>query len=421
VRPESDWTPILEGELAELAQEAVLAIAKALLHAVPGPKSSLSEPSLSQGDAGLALFHAAMARSWPDSGHEQRARERLEQAEAALAEVPLVPGLYAGFTGVAWAVQHQMAESGAEDRLEAIDEALLELTGQSPWTHDFDLIHGLAGFGVYAVERLPRPSAALLLGRILDRLEETAERHPEGLTWRTEPELLHESWRRELPDGGYNLGLAHGVPGIVGLLGLMCRARILQRRARRLLERAVTWLLAQRLAGCDESSYPAWLAPGRTAAPARSAWCYGDPGVAAALLLAARGAGEPAWEREALALARKAARRPVDRAGVVDAGLCHGSAGLAHLYNRMAQATGDELLAQAARTWFRRTLEMRREGQGLAGLTVWTHGEDGELSWNADPGLLNGAAGIGLALLAAIGPHEPDWDRVLLVSIPPRR
>jgi hypothetical protein len=37
----------------------------------------------------------------------------------------------------------------------------------------------------------------------------------------------------------------------------------------------------------------------------------------------------------------------------------------------------------------------------------------------ADKGLLTGAAGVALALLAATTALEPDWDRVLLVAIPP--
>lgn len=45
---------------------------------------------------------------------------------------------------------------------------------------------------------------------------------------------------------------------------------------------------------------------------------------------------------------------------------------------------------------------------------------DGRLGWRVDPGFLTGAAGIGLALLAAVAPVKPEWDRLLLVSIPPR-
>jgi hypothetical protein len=36
--------------------------------------------------------------------------------------------------------------------------------------------------------------------------------------------------------------------------------------------------------------------------------------------------------------------------------------------------------------------------------------------WTTDAGLLGGATGIALALLAAATNVEPEWDRVLLLS-----
>jgi hypothetical protein len=42
------------------------------------------------------------------------------------------------------------------------------------------------------------------------------------------------------------------------------------------------------------------------------------------------------------------------------------------------------------------------------------------MSWMAETGLLTGAAGVALSLLAAATSVEPEWDRVLLVSVPPR-
>ena len=159
--------------------------------------------------------------------------------------------------------------------------------------------------------------------------------------------------------------------------------------------------------------------------PARLAWCYGDPGISLALLSAARAAGEPEWERQAVAVARAAATRPRDEGGVVDGGLCHGAAGLAHLYNRLFQATRDPFFKTEALAWIERLLALRRPGEGIAGWQAWRPigeitGPDPELGWVADPGFLTGAAGIGLALLGAISPVEPAWDRVLLSSAPPR-
>jgi hypothetical protein len=163
--------------------------------------------------------------------------------------------------------------------------------------------------------------------------------------------------------------------------------------------------------------FPIWVGPGIPRAQARVAWCYGDLGVATALLSAARCVGEPAWEREALAVARRAAERPIDQAGVQDAGLCHGAAGLGHLFNRLYQATGDSLLAEAARSWFGKALDMRHPERGIAGYASWWAGPDGNMTWMDDPGLLMGAAGVALALLAATTTIEPAWDRLLLVDV----
>src|SRR5262249_38984636 len=158
-----------------------------------------------------------------------------------------------------------------------------------------------------------------------------------------------------------------------------------------------------------------WVGPEEVDQPARLAWCYGDPGVAAALLSAARCTGEPAWEREALAIARRAAQRPSDQAGVVDGGLCPGRARLGHPFNPLYQTNGDPLLGQAARSWFERTVEMRQPGRGIGGYEARTTGDDSSSIWRAESGLLTGAAGIALALLAATTAVEPAWDRMLLV------
>ena len=46
--------------------------------------------------------------------------------------------------------------------------------------------------------------------------------------------------------------------------------------------------------------------------------------------------------------------------------------------------------------------------------------EDGEMADQYDPGFIQGAAGIGLALLASVTPLEPGWDRVMMISGPER-
>jgi lantibiotic biosynthesis protein len=404
------WHPLLEGDLAEQAWEAIRAIAGALESA-----PLLTDASLADGKAGLALFHGYLSRAVGAAeaeAHAMLAEDRLDEAIEVLATTSMSAGLYSGFTGVAWVVEHLHRTFGEmegsdddEDINQEIDNALLAMVNQSPWRERYDLIGGLVGFGVYAVERFPRYSAVKCLEAILDRLDETAERSERGVTWLTPPELLSSNARESTPLGYYNLGVAHGIPGVIVLLSELCRLGIQENRARPLLNQAVHWLLGQRQPeNGGPSSYASYVGPVFGSRPAHLAWCYGDPGVATALLVAARTTDTENWEHEALTIATRAAQTQPEASGIRESGLCHGALGLAHLYNCIYQAGGGELFAEAARRWYRLGLEMREDGQ------MWK-----------EPGFLTGAAGIGLALLAAVSEVEPAWDRVLLVSIPPAR
>jgi lantibiotic modifying enzyme len=407
------WQPLLAGDLKDRALECAKAVSAELALQGRGPAG---DPSLAGGTAGLALLDGYLTQTERGSDHPVRARRHLQQAITAAAEKPTEASLYSGLTGVGWVIAHlqgRLADLDGEEDAAEIDDVLLHHLDQSPWSDDYDLVNGLVGLGIYALERLPRPAALTCLERVIGHLAETAEQRADGFTWWTNPAWLPPDTREKFPHGYFNLGLAHGVPGVIALLGRACAAGF--SRARPLLEGAVGWLLAQQ----GKGGFPCWVGAEAQPLPARLAWCYGDPGVAAALLGAARAAREPAWEGEALAIALRAARRRPEESGVVDAGLCHGAAGLGHLFNRIYQATGEPELATAARSWFERALTMRQPGCGIGGFQAWLPGADGAQAWVTDPGLLTGAAGIALALLAAATPIEPAWDRVLLTAIRP--
>ena len=95
--------------------------------------------------------------------------------------------------------------------------------------------------------------------------------------------------------------------------------------------------------------------------------------------------------------------------------LCHGAAGIAHLFNRLYQDTGDDELADGARRWYTLLLAARTADRGVGGFMAWQPASDGRMGWAAVPGFLSGSAGIAMALLAATTPLAPDWDRILLL------
>ena len=414
------WRLLLEGDLALRSLQAVEDVARALESYAP-PADDPRSPSLASGAAGEALLHAYLALHNGDEHQAERAATRLETAAQVLATTVLPPGLYSGFSGIAWVAEHLQArlfepdpEDGDPNR--EIDETLLAYLSSLTEPDEYDLVRGFTGLGVYARERLPSPSGAELLERVIHRLAAQAETSPEGTTWFTPPNRLPDWQRESHPQGLYNLGAAHGIPAVIALLAIACRNDVAADRARPLLDGAVRWLLDRRLPAGKGSCFGTAFVAGEEPIASRLAWCYGDPGIAATLLVAARAAGEPVWEDKALEVARAAASRPVERSFVRDAGVCHGAAGLAHLFNRFWQTSGEEVFRDAARFWIERTLELRSPGEGIAGFRAWHAMAGSTGQWAAVPGLLEGAAGVALVLLAAVSPVEPEWDRILLVS-----
>jgi len=439
------WKPIFDRPFQARAFAAIEAVATALLAETEGRTGrgtarapaakaflrGIPDPSLAGGTAGISILYAYLSQARTGFDDNEIALRFLTQAADAVSAVPMNRTLFGGFTGVAWSVAHLRTWllDSDDDSTDPIDEILQKNLSGKSWRGFYNLVSGLIGFGIYAVEQLPRPRAIECLKQVIDRLDEIAERGPEGITWFTRPDMLPDTQREMHPKGHYDLGLAHGVPGVIAFLGRVCSLNVrgaamlakTQAKAQSLLEGAVPWLLAQKLTSRTSSVFPCFSGSGVCPTPSRVAWCYGDLGIAAALLTAAVCGSKAKWREEALRLARNVARRPASDSGVRDCGLCHGAAGVGLLFNRLFQGTGEPLFKEAALSWFQRTLRMRRASEGISGFFALEVGPDGRWRSTAKIGLLEGATGVALGLLAAATNVEPNWDRMMMLSVPPKR
>jgi class I lanthipeptide synthase len=396
------WAPLVTDP--ERAREIACAIAATLV----ANESAWTDRANTWLEIALLLEHLRRGGLEPpaDPGYYfERGVLRLQAEETLLY-------LFGGVCGLGCMVIDLADEATAELVCEPIDRGLLAVLGVARWEHEFELIRGLAGIATYALQRPARPSSRRIAERVLHHLEATIQERDAGVVWWTPAAHLPEHLASQHPEGWLNLGVSHGIPGVIGVLARYLHAGVEPVRARRLLERAVTGLLSLAPAS-PGPRFPAYLDRGETrTAPTRLAWCYGDLGIAVMLLAAARAASEPDWEREAIDLATAAARRSYETSGVVDAGLCHGAAGNAHLFARLHAATGDATFAAAARGWYERVFAFRKPGKGIGGYVV--HRQDEEL---VNASFLEGAIGIALALLSATQDVDPVWDRRLLADV----
>jgi lantibiotic biosynthesis protein len=287
------------------------------------------------------------------------------------------PQLYNGAAGIGWAVAHLASGDDAAAVTREISRALRQTRHR---LRGYDLIDGLVGAGVLALEA-DDPELARM---VIDELSAYA-----GRRWFTPPDELVDSERELAPTGYTNLGMAHGIPGVIALMARFVHRGFEPRRSQQMLDDAVEMIVGV------PSPTPSWL-------PAEGsrhlAWCYGDLGVAVALV----GAGLFANHERAYARGVELARGAASWTGVnvAETGLCHGIAGVAHLFNRLAQASGEPAFEDTARRWYARLLARNDDPR--------------------DGSFLLGGGGIALALHAATTDITPDWDRLLLADLPPR-
>lgn len=419
------WTPVLQGEQASRAQSWLEGIAEALRKL---PLGDPTRPAYSMdGAAAEALFFAYLDKAWPGSGWGSLVDERLEEAIGALSSARVQPALYGGFCGTAWVVEHLqrlgMDVASSDDDVNAdIDQVLVSLIEQRPWEGHYDLISGLCGFSVYAAQRLARTSGRRVFSAIVDALANNARPMRVGYSWWTSPQLLPEYQRERNPEGYYNLGLAHGVPAVLWTLSRACEQGI-GSRTRDLGNGLVDWLLSQCVEEPHHSAFPSWVSASAPTVgatmPSRAAWCYGDPGTLIALQNGALTFARNDCSAAILDLAKRAAMRSIRASNLVDGGLCHGSGGLALIWNRFWHNTGDSVFEEASRRCYAHLLDQRVEENGTGGVRAYRRGESiYRPKWVPDASLLTGATGIGLALIAGLSAVEPGWDTVLMTNLP---
>ena len=430
---ESSWSPIMLGREADEVVAAVRAIRAELLNRperqsmAPSPndpdmaranlRSRWEAASLHGGDTGLGLmyYYTSAIESEPSWSNAARAIERAMEI-AAHTSLPLT--LWSGIWGVAWAAEHLSRESEglSYEPNDEIDQLVLEVMQTAGPQLHYDLLRGLVGAGVYALERLPSPSARRALELIVRELERRAVKRDRGLSWFTSASTLTKFESLTTPDGFFCLGVAHGVPGVIAFLAQAWAAGVLPETSSALLRGGLDWLKGERNSLGSSCCFPGMITESGKIASRPLGWCYGDTGLAAALLTAAKALSDEALADLAIDIALEAASRDHEASGIHEACLCHGSAGVAHSFNRLYQGTGVVEFREAARYWIRDTLSRRHAGVGIAGFVSRVEETEGELTWRGCQGLLDGVAGIALALCATVSPAEPRWDRLFLAS-----
>lgn len=305
-------------------------------------------------------------------------------------------------------VENDFLDANTNELLGELDNYLYELMIHEIKKGNYDFLHGAVGMGLYFLKRNTEESKKYL-AELINDLDKFAVKDGKGTRWLSEID-------REKHIKGYNLSLSHGLASIIVFLSKTYAMGIAQEKTIKLLEGSVKYLLNQEQDITKyKSVFPSWVTKEQTSTYSRLAWCYGDLGIGVALWLAGKNVRNAEWQNKATEIVLHTTnRREQADTGVVDAGICHGAAGIAHLYNRMYNYTNREEFKESAKFWFNKTLEMAEHKDTLSGYKAYRTEKYG--GPYEDYGLLEGIAGIGLTLISAISDIEPKWDESLFIS-----
>ena len=322
-----------------------------------------------------------------------------------------VPTFCSGLAGLGWLLQYFSNESLLETDLDFImsdvDEILEKWMIREIHNGNYDFLHGSMGVAFYFQAR-KNEKTIQRINNFLDILESIAEEDVnQTVKWR--------SFVQKNNKLVYNLSLSHGMASIISFLTTLCEKNILYNKSLNILYKVVRYIKDNRNPIGFTSSFSSTLDIEQTEYnESRLAWCYGDLGIASVLYRASHVLSDKGLERVSINVLKKAIpRKDVMKEIVNDACFCHGSSGIMHIYNRMYQVTSDEIFNEAARYWLDVTIAKANKDMGVAGYQFYNPVDK---NWCNEYSILNGVAGIGLALLAMVSDKEPSWDECLLLS-----
>lgn len=371
------------------------------------------------GAAGLALAFGWLGIIFPEEEYADHAFERLNALIDALTEIEWAPEMGCELASAGFVLQY-LQNSGIVDEdddlgLDAVDEFLLSAIPAFTEQRNWDPILGMVPIGNYFLERYKKTGNREPLEFIAEQFIDLSEIFEGYHVWIT-------PGHRYQPKDCLNFGMAHGMPGLIAFLSKLYTTGIRKDELKTLVDSCIQFLLSKKNSDEASAQFPSYTFPGETleeTLTSRLGWCYGDLGMAFALLHWGKATGQPGLITEATGIALKTTSRNLETAGCTDGPFCHGAAGLVHQYNRLFQCTKEPALKQAALDWAEITYDhFYQPGLGAGGYPFMFYDEsDGSIKPKSSISLLEGAAGVALAFASLLSEKIPAWDALFGIDV----
>lgn len=371
----------------------------------PAPKGGLFSGALGQ-----ALFYSQLYVVYEDERCFRKCVDilsaefgKINAGESTLEGASMAEGL----SGFAWLVdflnRRGFLNLDIDSEFDLLEEYLFNSAMAEIGVDFVDYIYGAFGPLFYFVQRGDAGKSLFYLEKLVDQVLQRVKAEGDG-------DWIRTAIIKTAQKGVMDIGLAHGQCGLLLILikagELLPHRKDLQQFVRAGVEGIVN---LQGEVSYEQNKYnvfPFQYAEGRVIpAPNRLAWCYGDLTVVLLLYRASRYLG---WSRlkelADIIGTQTLLRRELSATLITDSHFCHGSSGVAQLYQALYRESRLEAYKHGYEHWIEQTVLMADEE--LAG----------EYYRGRETDLLEGLTGVGLTLLSFVSYTELDWDRIVLLK-----
>lgn len=384
---------------------------------------SWDDLSLSNGFPSILLLASELKKQ----GFLSNADEVIHSIVVRIKEIIEKKGIYdfslfSGVIGICFALQNADSDAKRYDKMiqvlygflyDKMDQVYLSVLKQnrrqgipsSPRL--YDPIQGIAGIGRYALDHLD----------ILQKLAEDVARalvdfiKPFNYKGQIVPGWYvssHDPLNRRnftlFPRGNFNLGLAHGVTGILAYLSIASLRGVSVSGQKEAIQTLVEWIRKKSYIIDRTIMWPYYVSweeeidyDSSLKMQSRDAWCYGVPAISRTLFLAGKALKDDELKTFSLKAFKSVFYRTREQWQLPGPAICHGISGLLLMTHEMSKEKGGEELTQKVND-LEKIVYSHFNESAYWGFHDVEHSNYKQHKINK-PGFLEGSAGILLTLL----------------------
>ena len=385
-------------------------------------QSNVINISLLSGLTSIILVLIDTNVAFPELISKEKIKELVEKLIEILYKFEnLLPSYCSGLAGVGFFLlklkeNDCFYEDFYDEILDEIDAVLDDMYKVEIEEDNFDMLHGALGIGLYFIERKKENKVI----DIINRFDEIAIKKGNQIYWKTFDKYVEKKYF-------YDFGLAHGNAAILYFYLKCVKNNICVEESKYFINGIVCFYI-ENIQTFDDIVYSHF--PYKVSAEdfdslkskpvnSRLAWCYGDLGIFHTLLLTAKLLNNVDLEKfvmtKLILVAKRTSKEEITLHDM-DAGLCHGTSGVAFLLKNIYDITDETKLLPAIEYWTQTTFEMK-DIDSFEGFNILGYSFPVFENTTQNVTLLEGLAGVAVSNLKYLTKKLSFTEEALFLTI----